>query len=127
MENNHQAIERCNTKFSDKPMMPRIFLAAGIIFTVGCNFAQAQSPPAGAGNTSPNLGNISPGQFNNVRPVPQRSINFNSGGSQQFFRQGDEQLYFLPEEKPEPILEIDETVEAEGINYEDLQNESSDE
>ena len=51
-----------------------------------------------------------------------------SGGSQQFFEEGQDRIYFLPEEsESEPILEIDKTVEAEGIKYEDLQLQNVDE
>ena len=55
------------------------------------------------------------------------SFPLDSGGSQQFFEEGQDRIYFLPEEsESEPILEIDKTVEAEGIKYEDLQPQNVD-
>lgn len=44
-----------------------------------------------------------------------------TSSSQQFFKQGREQLYLLPEDTSDDILKIDRTIEAEGINWENLQ------
>ena len=120
---NHQ------TRFWHGQMIQEILAIAGIIFlTIGSNRILAQSNPSGAiDNTSPNIGNISPGQFNNIKPVRQPSFPVDAGGSQQFFEGGQDRIYFLPEEESKPILEIDDTIEAEGIRYEDLQKKSDDE
>ncbi|WP_319422494.1 hypothetical protein [Pleurocapsa sp. FMAR1] len=91
-------------------------LASAILFA---NLARSQSVD-GVDNTVQNLSQTL--QYNDVRPV--RQPNFlidSSSGSQQFFQQGKKQLYFLPEEKAKPILKIDKTVKADGVNYEDLQ------
>ncbi len=104
-----------------------LFLTGVMSLTLTCSMVQAQQNPSGTlGNTTPNLP-LSSGQFNNFEPIRQPNFLIESGsGSQQFFRQGREQLYLLPQEKSEPILQIDETIEAEGVNYQDLQNKPLD-
>ena len=99
-----------------------LFLTGVISLNLASSIVQAQQIPSGdLGNTTPNL-RLSPGQLNNLEPIRQPSFSTESGsGSQQFFRQGREQLYLLPEEKSEPILKLDKTIEAEGLNYQDLQ------
>ena len=81
----------------------------------------AQTVPNGAStNTLPNLGNSNPGRLNDVKPIRQpNSVIDSSRGSQQFFNRGREQLFFLPDNNPESILEIDEELEGtEGENQE---------
>jgi hypothetical protein len=104
-----------------------LFLVGILLVTLGSHIAQAQTNPSGLqGNTTPNLDNFAPNQFDDVQPVGQPDLGIDSNNSsQQFFRQNNDQLYFLPESKSEPILKIDETVEAEGIDYEDLQQQPS--
>ena len=73
--------------------------------------ANAQDSPSSSTTPSPNNSSI---QVNPSEPVQQPGTVLDSNsGSRQFFQQGREQLYFLPEEKSEPILEVDEEVEAE--------------
>ena len=96
-----------------------LFLTGLLSLTIFGNLAQGQSTP-------PNLDRLSPREFENIQPVRQPNFLPNSGGSQQFFEGGGDRLYFLPAEKSEPILRIDKTVEAEGLNYEDLQPKPED-
>ena len=123
LNHNHQ------TRFRHGHIIKDILAIAGIIFlTIGSSRVRAQSNPSDSiNNTAPNLGNISPGQFNNIKPVRQPSFPVDAGGSQQFFQGGQDRIYFLPEKKSKPILTIDETVEAEGIRYEDLPKKFDDE
>jgi hypothetical protein len=60
---------------------------------------------------SPEVGNLL-NQVNRTTPIQQPGgvLDPNSG-SRQFFQQGRDQLYFLPTEKSQPILQIDEGVE----------------
>lgn len=123
LSQNHQ------TKFLHRYIIREVLAIAGIILlTVGTEKVQAQSNPSGSlNNTSPSLDRISPGQFNNIQPVRQPNFPVDSGGSQQFFEGGQDRIYFLPEEESEPILEIDKTIEADGVRYEDLQKKSDNE
>ena len=108
-------------RFSDKRTISVFLFATGIIsLTLNSSPVQAQSTQPSAAD------NVSPRQLDNIQPF-QQNFNYNSGGSQQFFQEGNDRLYFLPEEKSEPILQIDQTIEAEGINYEDLQQKPSEE
>lgn len=122
----------CSTKAMGKYSLmikTTLWLMGVIPLGLVVSIAQAQTnAPGGLSNTLQNSGfPSSPGQFNNIRPVRQQNFLIDSGsGSQQFFRRGREQLYLLPEEEPKPILQIDETIEAEGIDYQDLQNKPSD-
>lgn len=93
-------------------------LVTGIMLILNSTVVQAQSNP------SPNL-NMPSGQFNDFQPIMPQYFYPSTSGSQQFFRQDSDRLYFLPEEKSEPILKIDKTIEAEGIDYEDLQEDSN--
>lgn len=82
--------------------------------------AQGQTP-SGINSTSPNSGSISPNGLNNARPIRQQNFLIDSGsGSQEFFRQGGDQLYLLPEENSEPILKIDEATDTEKVDNEPL-------
>lgn len=64
--------------------------------------------------TSPNTVN-SPNQINDVEPIQQPGTFFDpSNGSGQFFQQDRDRLYFLPEEKSEPILQIDESIKEDN-------------
>lgn len=97
-----------------------LFLTGLASATFFADLARSQSVD-GVNNTIQNSGQTSL-QYNDVRPVRQQNFLVDSGSSsQQFFQQGKKQLYFLPEEKAKPILKIDKTVKADGVNYEDLQ------
>lgn len=68
--------------------------------------AKAQTP------IPPDIGN--PSQID-TRPIQQPGAVFDSNnGSRQFFQQGRDKLFLLPQEKSEPILQIDEEIE-QGI------------
>ena len=79
------------------------------------------SPVSNAQITAPRSSNTEPNSFSsqpsNIKPIQQPGSFFdsNSSGSQQFFQQDTEQLYFLPEEKSEPILQIDEDIKEEEV------------
>ena len=121
---NNYTIALSQKRFSYKHIISVFLFIAGIIsLTLNCNIAKAQStPPSAAGNTSPpDFDNISPREFNNVRPV-QQDWDYGSGGSQQFFKQDNDNLYFLPEDEFDSILQIDESVKTEEI--ENSQDES---
>lgn len=120
-------IEYGNVMFLPRAVIQRTLSIAGTIYLTFCSTTvQAQSNPSGSiDNTSPNIERLSP-----IESIGQQNLQQDfypsSGGSQQFFRQGSDRLYFLPAEKSEPILKIDKTVEAEGVNYEDLQGKPVD-
>ncbi|NJL53154.1 MAG: hypothetical protein HC930_14900 [Hydrococcus sp. SU_1_0] len=60
---------------------------------------------------SPEVGNLL-NQVNGARAIQQPGgILDPNSGSEQFFQQGRDQLHFLPTEKSQPILQIDEGVE----------------
>ncbi len=102
-----------------------LFLTGLASATLFADPARSQSVD-GVNNTIQNSGQV-PVQFNNVRPVRQPNFLIDSdSSSQRFFQQGREELYFLPEKKTEPILKIDKTVKADGVNYEDLQRKPLD-
>ena len=122
---NNYAIALTRKQFSHKQIVLVFWFVAGIIsLTFNCNIVRAQStPPSAIGNTSPpNFDNISPREFNNVVP-PQQNWNYGSGGSQQFFKQDNDNLYFLPKDEFDSILQIDESVKTQEI--EDSSSESS--
>jgi hypothetical protein len=111
----------------ERIMKTILFLIGILSVTLAGYTAKAQTNPSGLqGNNIPSLNEIPSNQFDNAQSVEQQDFIIDSiNSSQQFFRQDNDQLYFLPE-KSEPILKIDKTVEAEGINYEDLQEQPSD-
>lgn len=91
------------------------------------NNTQAQTIPADASTPSTSDG-LTPSQLDNLSGSsrqysrPGFSIEPNSG-SQRFFDQGREDIYFLPEESEDnELLNLDESIEAEGIKYEDFYN-----
>ncbi len=97
-----------------------LFLTELASATLFADPARSQSVD-GVNNTIQNSGQTSL-QYNDIRPVRQPNFLINSdSSSQQFFQQGKKQLYFLPEKKAKPIVKIDKTVKADGVNYEDLQ------
>lgn len=115
--------------------MKTILVLTGILsLTLTCHTAKAQTNPSGLqGNNIPSLNDIPSNQLDNSQSVEQQDFIIDSVNSSQqffrqdqFFRQNNDQLYFLPEPKSEPILKIDKTVEAEGIDYEDIQQQQSD-
>lgn len=57
-------------------------------------------------------------QSNSVEPVGQQKSYPHSNGSQHFFRQGNDNLYFLPEDKSNSILQIDENIEEDDVEAE---------
>ena len=96
-----------------------LFLTGFASATLFADLARSQ-PVDGVNNTVQNSAQTSL-QYNEIRLVRQQNFLIDSGSSsQQFFQQGKKQLYFLPE-KAKPILKIDKTVKADGVNYEDLQ------
>ncbi|MGL4883321.1 MAG: hypothetical protein ACRC8K_20015 [Waterburya sp.] len=116
-------------------MMKTILFLTGILsLTLTCYTAQAQTNPSGLqGNNIPSLNDIPSNQLDEPLTVEQQDFVIDSVNSSQqffrqdqFFRQNNDQLYFLPESKSEPILKIDETVETEKIDAEDLQQQQSD-
>ena len=104
-------------QFGFQTVIENIFFSAGAIFLIfSGNLVRAQStPPSAIGNTTPpNFDNLSPREFDNIRS-PQQNWNYSSNGSQQFFRQDNDDLYFLPEDESDSILQIDEKVTTEEI------------
>ena len=98
------------------PKIETALLFAGVLtLTLFSQQVRAQStPPSAIGNTAPpNIDSLPPRAFDNVRPAVQENLFDSNNGSQQFFRQGQDRLYFLPEDKSEPILNIDEAVKTE--------------
>lgn len=92
------------------------YLAKTVLFSLGMSqvmfikVAVAQTSPARSNNT---VTNFPSGRLNEIKPIRQPGTFFDSNNSsQQFFQRGREQLYFLPEEKSEPILQIDEEIEG---------------
>ena len=97
----------------------RIFMAGIASLTFNSHAVQAQSDRSGLGEGSssesaPALDN----ETNQIKPFRQNSFS-ESGGSQQFFRQGNDNLYFLPEKKSDSILQIDKDIETE-VERQDL-------
>jgi hypothetical protein len=91
--------------FKSVPMKSTIYLATISGIVLASFSGNAQTTPA------PEVGNLL-NQVNGATPIqqPGRVLDPNSG-SRQFFQQGRDQLYFLPTEKSQPILQIDEGVE----------------
>ena len=121
---NNYTIALARKQFLPKQITSVFLFVAGIIsLTFNCNIIRAQStPPSAIGNTSPpNFDNISPREFDRVAP-PQKNWNYGSGGPQQFFKQDNDNLYFLPKNEFDSILQIDESVKTEEI--EDSEDES---
>lgn len=78
--------------------------------------AEAQTLPSqpGNGNLNSNFNNFPSGQLNDIRTIRQPGGFFDSNkGSQRFFQRGSEQLYFLPNEEPESILEVESEIGEE--------------
>jgi hypothetical protein len=111
----------------ERIMKTILFLIGILSVTLAGYTAEAQTNPSGSqGNNIPSLNDIPSNQLDDAQSVEQQDFIIDSiNSSQQFFRQDNDQLYFLPE-KSEPILKIDKTIEAEGIDYEDLQQQPSD-
>ncbi len=85
----------------------------------------AQISPSG---TTPNINNLNSSQLNNIKPIQQPTLFIDSNsGSRQFFDRGKERLFFLPGKASEPILQIDEAVETDGVNQDDLPKRAPDE
>ena len=84
--------------------------------------AHAQISPSGTtSNNTPNINNLNRSQLNNIKPIQQPTLFIDSNsGSRQFFDRGKERLFFLPNKASEPILQIDEAVETDGVNQDDL-------
>ena len=81
---------------------------------LGTTITNAQNLPSGAGTTTvPNIGNFNSGSLNQVQPIRQGGSTLDSSrNSRQFFNQGREQLFFLPDNDSESILKIDEELEG---------------
>ncbi len=115
-------------------MKTTLFLIGILSVTLACYTAKAQTNPSGSGgNNIPSLNDIPSNKLDNSQSAEQQDFIIDSVNSSQqffrqdqFFRQNNDQLYFLPESKSEPILKIDKTIEAEGIDYEDIQQQQSD-
>lgn len=107
-----------------------LLLTGVISLAVFGDRVRAQTP-SGANNSVPNLNSLSGDRLNQLRPVtPLRQRNFlfdSDGGSQQFFRQRTDRLYFLPQSKSEPILKIDENIKTEEVDQEYLPDNSTQE
>ena len=111
-------------------MIRLISYSVGIISLLsfaGTNSAQSH-PSIIRDDNRANAGNIYLSQINRIDP---------SNSSQEFFDQGREKLYFLPDEEPEPILQIDEAEEqgsrpqvdgrnGTGVNHESPELEQDD-
>ena len=70
---------------------------------------------------TPNTG--TPIQIDRSQPIQQSGTVLDSNSSsRQFFQEGRDKLYFLPEEKSEPILEIEE--EEAPANATQMETES---
>ena len=103
-------------RFLSKTLL--FFLA--ILSTAFSSMTNAQTSPPSSSNTAPNSFSSQP---NDIRPIQQPGSFFDSNnGSRQFFQQGREQLYFLPEEKSEPILQIEEDVRDEAEEEKGAEN-----
>ncbi|MEM8721817.1 MAG: hypothetical protein AAGE84_21380 [Cyanobacteria bacterium P01_G01_bin.39] len=106
-------LQNCRGGFwSSLVILPAIFLTT---------IVEAQTVPSGANiNTVPNTGNFNSGGLNEIKPIRQRgSFSDSSRGSQQFFQQDQKQLFFLPEDNSEPILQIDEELEPQELDEAD--------
>lgn len=90
-------------------------LAKTILFLLG--ISQVILTTVAVAQTSPNsnntMTNFPSNRLSEIKPIRQPGSFFDSNNSaQQFFQRGREQLYFLPDEKSEPILQIDEEIEG---------------
>jgi hypothetical protein len=103
---------------SDRINQITVIVTGIIALSLVTSAAEAQQSPSGAStNTVPGL----PTNFGN-NPVRESNIFIEpNNSSQEFFEQGREQLFLLPEDSGENILKIDETIEVEGVKYDDLQ------
>ena len=89
-----------------------VLLSLGMFQVMLATVAVAQTSPARSDNT---VTNFPSGRLNEIKPIRQPGTFFDSNnGSQRFFQRGREQLYFLPDEKSEAILQIDEEIEGKG-------------
>lgn len=123
----------CNFEYGISKISPQTIVSKAVpllgivFFSFIPNMAQAQhSRPSLEESSSPS-NRISPNRSNYVSPIRQRNLYPNSGGSQKFFRQGNDDLYFLPENRSEPILQIDEDLETEAPKTEEQPKEVLDE
>jgi len=88
---------------------------------------QAQISP-GSSNSIQNSGSIPPARSDNFRPIGQQNFLIDSNrGSQQFFRDGRESLYFLPAGNTESILKIDETSDIQEADQKEKNDVDSEE
>ncbi|MEL6440206.1 MAG: hypothetical protein AAFQ80_13230 [Cyanobacteria bacterium J06621_8] len=95
-------------------IFPTIFLTAAV---------GAQLFPRNAtANTAPNIGNFNSGSFNDFQPINQPDFTIDSSrGSQQFFNRDQQQLFFLPDNSSNPILEIDDESTTTEIDQQEPQ------
>lgn len=91
--------------------MKSIFYLGALSSILLCATANAQDRPSRTTISGPNN---SPIQVNPSQPVQQPGTVLDSNsGSRQFFQQGRDRIYFLPKDKSESILEVDEEIESE--------------
>ncbi|MEM7595962.1 MAG: hypothetical protein AAF383_31415 [Cyanobacteria bacterium P01_A01_bin.83] len=105
-----RTLHNCQLSFLSSLVILPVILLTTIV--------EAQTVPRGANTTTvPNTGNFNPGGHNEIKPIRQRGSFLDSGrGSQQFFQQDRKQLFFLPEDNSEPILQIDEELEPQELD-----------
>jgi len=110
---------------SDRINQMTAIITGTIALCIVTSAVKAQQSPSGASsNTVPGLP-TNPNQLDNIEPVRDSNIFIEpNNSSQEFFKQGREQLFLLPEDSGENILKIDETIEVEGVKYDDLQPKS---
>jgi hypothetical protein len=97
-------------------MSKKLLFLLGISNIIFSPITNAQAPAAGSNNPALNLPSNLPSE---IKPIQQPGSFFDfDSGSQDFFQQGREQLYFLPDEKPEPILKVDEEIKEEARDNE---------
>lgn len=107
-------------KFCSQTAILAALAITGIVsLSFSCSTAKAQTNSSDISDNEVNSDRV-----DRVRPIPQRSF-YPDRGSQQFFKQGNDNLYFLPESESESILQIDEEVKTEEI--EDSEDKSLDE
>ncbi len=101
----------------------------GVALVLSPQITRAQTSLSGTtSNNTPNIGNLSPSQLNNIKPIQQPNIFIDSNrSSQRFFERGRERLFLLPNEASKPILQIDEAVPIDGVNQDDLPKKPADE
>lgn len=95
-------------KYLSKILLPLLAISNIMFFSA----AHAQNSAPSSSDTVPDSFSNQP---NDIRPIQQPGSFFdsNNNGSRQFFQQGREQLYFLPDKKSEPILQVDENITEE--------------